>query len=214
LSALGIELDDHARSAIDAHARLLVAWNRAINLTAITEPARIALAHVVDSLTAVRLVQPSSGHTRLLDLGSGPGYPGIPLATAVPEADVTLVESIAKKARFLAAAVGVAKLGGRVSVAAVRGESLASRVDSGELAPFDVVTARAVGSLPDLVRIAFPLLGAGGRLIAWKRGDIDAEVAAATRAAIPFGGGSTTIRQTAVVGLEGHVLVVVERLAR
>lgn len=214
LAALGIELDDDARSAIDAQARLLIAWNQAINLTAITDPARIALAHVVDSLTAVPLIRHASGRTRLLDLGSGPGYPGIPLAAAVPETDVTLVESIGKKARFLEAVVAVARLGNRVSVAALRGESLEPRIGSGELAPFDVVTARAVGSLPDLVGLAFPLLAAGGRLVAWKRGDIDAEVAAATDAAIPLGGSRTTIRQTAVAGLEGHVLVIVERLVR
>jgi len=125
----------------------------------------------------------------------------------------TLVESIGKKARFLEAAVDVAGLGPRVTVVGARAETLAAPIRQGELEPFDVVTARAVGALPDLVRLAFPLLGPGGRLVAWKRGDIAAEIKAAARAAMPLGGARITVRPTAVPGLEGHVLVVIEKPA-
>jgi 16S rRNA (guanine527-N7)-methyltransferase len=213
LAALPITLSAAARAAIDDHVRLLLAWNRAINLTAITDPAKVALLHVVDSLTALPVVGVRRGSARLLDLGSGGGYPGIPIAAASPDAEVTLVESIGKKARFLEAAVGVADLGARVSVVGARAETLAGPIRRGELEPFDAVTARAVGSLPDLVAVAFPLLVDGGRLVAWKRGDITAEIKAATLAALPFGGARITIRSTAVPGLEGHVLVVIEKPA-
>jgi 16S rRNA (guanine527-N7)-methyltransferase len=199
-----------ARRAIDDHVRLLLAWNRAINLTAITDAERIAVLHVLDSLTAIPLVAARRGRPRLADLGSGGGFPGIPLAAAVPTADVVLVESIGKKARFLEAAVGVAGLDGRVRVMAVRAESLATPVREGDLEPFDVVTARAVGALDELVRLSFPLLVPGGRLVAWKRGDLAAEMRSATRAAAAFGGARITVRPTGVPGLEGHVLVVAE----
>jgi 16S rRNA (guanine527-N7)-methyltransferase len=211
LAALAVSLTSAARAAIDDHVRLLLAWNRAINLTAITDPARVALLHVVDSLTALPVVAVRRGSARLLDLGSGGGYPGIPLAAAVTDAEVTLVESIGKKARFLEAAVEVAALGTRVAVVGARAETLVAPIRRGDLEPFDVVTARAVAALPDLVRLALPLLGPGGRLVAWKRGDHAAEVKAAAHAALPLGGARITIRSTAVAGLEGHVLVVIEK---
>lgn len=211
LAAAGIVLQPAARRAIDDHVRLLLAWNRAINLTAITDPGRVAVLHVLDSLTAVPLVAARRGPPRLLDLGSGGGFPGIPLAAAVPGADVVLVESIGKKARFLEAAVGVAGLGDRVHVMAVRAESLAEPVGDRELEPFDVVTARAVGALDALIRLAFPLLSPGGRLVAWKRGDLTAEIRTAIGAAAPFGIARVTVRDPTVPGLEGHVLVVVKK---
>ena len=210
LASLGLVLDAAARAAIAGHVRLLLAWNRAINLTAIVDPERIATLHVVDSLTAVPLVATRRGPPRLLDLGSGGGFPGLPLATAVPGSTVLLVESIGKKARFLEAAVAATDLGTRVAVAAVRAEALAEEVRAGRLAPFDVLTARAVGSLPELVRLAFPLLVPGGRLVAWKRGDMTAEIDAAVRAAAAFGGARVRSRATTAPGLEGHVLIVVE----
>lgn len=213
LASLSVTLRARGRVAIDDHVRLLLAWNRAINLTAITDPAKVALLHVVDSLTALPVVGVRRGSLRLLDLGSGGGYPGIPLAAAAPDAEVTLVESIGKKARFLEAAVEVARLDARVTVVAARAEALAGPIRRGELEAFDAVTARAVGSLPDLVALAFPLLVDGGRLVAWKRGDMTAEIKAATLAARPLGGARVTIRSTAVPGLEGHLLVVIEKPA-
>lgn len=213
LAALPVSLTAAARAAIDDHVRLLLAWNRAINLTAITDPAKVAVLHVVDSLTAVPVVGVRRGSARLLDLGSGGGYPGIPLAATATDAEVTLVESIGKKARFLEAAVDVARLGARVTVVGARAETLAAAIRQGELEPFDAVTARAVGSLADLVALAFPLLVDGGRLVAWKRGDMTAEIKAATLAAMPLGGARITIRSIAVPGLEGHILVVIEKPA-
>lgn len=212
LESLAQVLTPEARARIAAHVRLLLAWNRAINLTSIVEPERIAIRHVIDSLTAVPLVAVRRGSPRLLDLGSGGGYPGLPLAAAVPDAMVLLVESIGKKARFLDAAVGATELQSRVTVAAVRGEALAADVAAGRLDAFDIVTARAVGALPDLVRLAFPLLGPGGRLVAWKRADIEAEIEAARRVAEALGEARIAVRTTTVPGLEGHVLVVVEKV--
>ena len=87
-----------SRPAIDGHARLLLAWTSAINLTAIREPAAVAVAHVVDSLTAVALMR-ERGISRFVDLGSGGGYPGIPLAAVVPAERALLLEPIASSRR-------------------------------------------------------------------------------------------------------------------
>ena len=208
LDALALELPAAARAAIDGHARLLLAWTRAINLTAIRDPALVATAHVIDSLSAVAWLR-RRAPDRLVDLGSGGGYPGLPLAAALPGVSVTLAEPIGKKARFLATAVEATGLARRVNVATNRAETLAA--DPTARPGWPVVTARAVASTADLVELAFPLLARGGALLAWKRGDLDQELAAAERAVTALGGGTLDVLDVDVPGLTGHRLVVAER---
>jgi 16S rRNA (guanine527-N7)-methyltransferase len=206
LDALGLSLPPAARAAIDGHARLLLAWTTAINLTAIREPAEVARAHVLDSLTATALLR-DRGIDRFADLGSGGGYPGLPLAAALPAGRALLLEPIAKKTRFLTTAIDALGLGGIVEAAAVRAETLAA--DARHRGRWPAVTARAVGSLADLVELAVPLLVPGGVLVAWKRGDIADEVAAARRALTALGGGIVEGHPIELAGLTGHRLVVV-----
>jgi 16S rRNA (guanine527-N7)-methyltransferase len=207
LEVLGLSLGAEARQAIAGHVRLLLAWNAAINLTAITDPEAVATRHVIDSLTAARSLVESES---LLDLGSGGGFPGLPLAATLPAARVTLVDSVAKKAAFLEAAVAGAGLADRVSVRAARAEQLAGRPG------WDAVLARGVGDLAELVELAMPLLVRGGRLVAWKRGDLAAELAAGSRAASALGAAAPVVRPAApdgaIEGLEGHVLVEVRKV--
>jgi 16S rRNA (guanine527-N7)-methyltransferase len=204
ISALGLELDADVRDRIDDHLRLLLAWTTAINLTAVRDPVAAGRLHVLDSLSAVPLLR-ALGADRLLDLGSGGGYPGLPLASATP-ARALLVESVAKKARFLEAAVEAVGLGDTVTIGAVRAESLARLGEHREAWP--VVTARAVGDLAEVVELAFPLLRPGGSLVAWKRGDLTAETDAAERAMRSLGGGRLAVHDVAIEGLSRHRLVV------
>jgi 16S rRNA (guanine527-N7)-methyltransferase len=148
----------------------------------------------------------------LLDLGSGGGYPGIPLAAILPVERVLLVDSVGKKAAFLAAVVTATGLGSRVAVAAVRSETLARDPRHRERWP--AVTARAVGALDELVELSFPLLVAGGVLVVWKRGDLEAEIDAARRALAGLGGGRIETVPVAVAGLSEHRLVVVTKRGR
>jgi 16S rRNA (guanine527-N7)-methyltransferase len=208
LAELGIDLPPDALAAIEGHVRLLLAWTPVINLTAIREPGTVALDHVVDSLTAAPIVR-SRGGDRLLDLGSGGGFPGLPLAAALPSIDAALLEPIAKKARFLTTVVDATELAGRVSVLAARAEGLARGGEQRERWP--IVTARAVAATADLVELAFPLLLPGGSLIAWKRGDLTDELSAAKRAVEGLGGGTLDVVEVDVAGLDGHRLVVVTR---
>lgn len=211
LRDLGIELTADARVAIEHHVRLLIAWNTAINLTAIREPAEIAVRHVVDSLSAVGILRERAVEG-ILDLGSGGGFPGLPLAAALPLRRVALVESTRKKARFLetaAAAMGVAP---RVTVFAARAEEMAA--DRSHREAWPAVTARAVGSLAELVEVAFPLLAPGGCLIAWKRGNVVAEMEVARRAIGLLGRGRIEGREVAAAGLDGHRLIIVTKLGR
>ena len=216
LRILGIELAPGVRAAIDGHVRLLLAWNAAINLTAITDPADVARRHVADSLTAFHLIRDGS-HASLLDLGSGGGFPGLPLAAALPATRALLVDSTAKKAAFLEAVRQAVGLADRVAVAAGRAEALepggaARNSGAGPGAGRDVVTARAVGPLDDLVELSLPLLAMGGRLIAWKRGDLAAELDAARRAGAALGGGEPVVHAVPdALGLAGHALVVIRK---
>lgn len=203
---LGVELAAAARDRLVDHVRLLLAWNGSINLTAIREPDEVVRLHVLDSLTAVAPLR-ELGATRLLDLGSGGGFPGLPLSVALP-AEGTLVDSVGKKVRFLATAAAALDLP-HVSAVAIRAEALAAAREHRERWP--LVTARAVTSLAELVELAFPLLGVGGHLVAWKRGDIDDELAAAGRATAALGGGRTTIREAVLDALPGHRLVLVQK---
>jgi 16S rRNA (guanine527-N7)-methyltransferase len=205
LEALEVRLAPGERSAIDGHVRLLLAWTQAINLTAIREPGAVALGHVVDSLTALRLLR-DRGVTRFVDIGSGGGYPGLPLAAALPAARALLVEPIGKKAAFLRTAIDAVGLGGVAEAATVRAETLAG--DPRHRGRWPAVTARAVASLADVVELAFPLLAPGGVLVAWKRGDLAAELAAAERAMEALGGGRLEVVAVDVPGLEEHRLVV------
>jgi 16S rRNA (guanine527-N7)-methyltransferase len=233
LSALGIELDPMARMAIADHVRLLLAWTEAINLTALREPAAVAREHVIDSLTALPLLR-ALGARALLDLGSGGGFPGLPLALALPAERALLVESIGKKATFLGAAIDALGVRPRLAVAATRAETLARDPHHRERWP--AVTVRAVGALSELIELALPLLATGGSLVAWKRSialaddppaaevlsprsepprprRLDAELAGGSRAAVALGGREPTVVPVAVPGLEDHVLVVVTKIA-
>ena len=211
LDALALTLSPTARAAIDGHVRLLLSWTEAINLTGIREPVAVATAHVVDSLSGVGVLR-ERGIDRFIDLGSGGGYPGLPIAAALPAARALLLEPVAKKAGFLSAVASATGLADTVEAAPVRAEALAA--DRRHRGRWPGVTVRAVAGLAELVELAFPLLEPGGALIAWKRGDIDGEVAAAERAIDALGGGSIDDRPVRVDGLHGHRLVVVTSRGR
>ena len=208
LTEIGVDLTTAQRDGIDGHVRLLLAWNRTINLTAIRDPAKVAVAHVIDSLTALPVLR-EGRVDRLVDLGSGGGFPGLPLAIALPATNALLAESIGKKARFLRTVIDALGLAGPVETYAGRAESLAR--DARQRERWPAVTARAVATLPELVELAFPLLQPGGVLIAWKRGEIGSELAQARRAIAALGGGTLESRVVQATSLADHRLVVVSK---
>lgn len=207
LASSGIALSADARAAIDGHLRLLLAWTEAVNLTAIRDPVAAATLHVLDSLAAIPLLR-TLGVDRLLDLGAGGGYPGIPLAAALP-ASALLVESIRKKATFLRTAVEATRLADRVSVAAERAETLAR--DPAHRERWPAVVARAVAAFPELAELALPLVETGGLVVAWKRAPIDDELAGARHVIDDLGGARADVVPVDVPGLEDHRLVVIRK---
>jgi 16S rRNA (guanine527-N7)-methyltransferase len=208
LAALAIDLTAEARAAIDDHVRLLLAWTEAINLTAIRDPAEVARLHVLDSLTAIPVLS-ARGVTRLLDLGSGGGFPGIPLAVALGSDRTLLVDSVGKKIQFLRAVIAATGLERRVAAEADRAEAIAR--DPRDREAWPAVTARAVSSLPELVELALPLVEPGGVLVAWKGESLEAELDAAANALRALRAGRVQVVEGTLAGLEGHRLVVIER---
>ncbi len=201
-------LEPAVRELIADHVRLLLAWTTSINLTAIRDPAAVACLHVLDSLTAIHVLR-ERRLTRLLDIGSGGGFPGLPLAVALPAERALLVDSVGKKVTFLSTVVAATAVAGRVATLAARAETLAH--DAGHRAAWPVVTARAVAPLAELVELGLPLVAPGGVLVAWKREPLDAEVDAAGPALAALGAGPVEIVAAGAPGLEAHRLVVVPR---
>ncbi len=216
-----LELSAPARAAIDGHVRLLLAWNSAINLTAIRTPEQIARNHVLDSLVAASTLR-ALGGTSVMDIGSGGGFPGLPLAIVLPLARVALVDSIGKKARFLEVAareVSAALAAGgadapAIAVFAERAEDLAAKPD--QRGTWDIVVARAVGTVAEVVELGLPLAKRGGHVVAWKLdggdGSLEREIAEASRVIQATGGSAPRIiplPTTDQIGLTGHCLVVI-----
>ncbi len=208
LASLDLRLDDAARSIVDGHVRLLLAWTGAINLTAVREPVEVARLHVLDSLTAVPPLA-ALGVTRFLDLGSGGGFPGLPLAAALRADRVLLVDSVAKKVRFLRTVIEATGLEAQVVAEPVRVEAIAR--DRRDREGWPAVTARAVASLAELVELALPLLAPGGVLVAWKRTPLEIELAEAEGALRALRAGPVRVLASEVPGLEAHRLVVIPR---
>jgi 16S rRNA (guanine527-N7)-methyltransferase len=165
---------------------------------------------VIDSLTGLAVLR-ERRVDRFVDLGSGGGFPGIPLAAALPADRALLIDSIGKKVRFLATVVDAVGLGDHVAAEPARAETLAtSRADRGR---WPAVTARAVAPLAELIELAFPLLQPGGVLVAWKRVSkedplrLEEEVAAGRRALVEAPVGAAPD----LADLVDHRLVIVER---
>lgn len=162
VAALGLTLPDGAEAKLVAYLSLLEKWNRVYNLTAVRDAERMVSHHLLDSLAVVPFFQGGgSDLIRVLDVGSGGGLPGIPLAIARPEVQVTLIDSIAKKTAFLLQAK--AELGlANVQVVTGRVE------DYRPAAKFDVITSRAFSNLKAFVDLTRHLLVQGGCWLAMK----------------------------------------------
>jgi 16S rRNA (guanine527-N7)-methyltransferase len=165
--ALGIDLDGPARGKLERYADRLLAWNRKVNLTAITDPAELAEKHLVDSLSLVPEVR---GAATLLDVGSGAGLPGIPLAIALPSLDVTCCDAVAKKVAFVKAVA--AELDLRVRGVAARAEG---RPEREGLPLAEVVVSRAFAEPGRWLPIAARYLAPGGRVLATLGRELDEE---------------------------------------
>jgi 16S rRNA (guanine527-N7)-methyltransferase len=198
---LGIGLTAAHLDAFASYLDLLLDWNRRVNLTAITEPSQVAALHFLDSLTCLAEV-PTAANTRLCDVGSGAGFPGIPLAIVCPELEVTLLESVRKKCRFLEAVIAALGLP-RVAVACRRAE--VAGCDPAMRETFDMAITRAVAHLAVAAEFCLPLVKVGGLALVMKGPQGEQEVIESQTAIGTLGGSVERVRAFRLPTPEGEV---------
>jgi 16S rRNA (guanine527-N7)-methyltransferase len=190
LDTLGVEVDHRNLARLEKLRSLLVESNRRTNLTAIRDPDDMEIRLFADSLALMPLIEAErlrDGREamRLIDIGTGAGFPGLPLAIVNQAIEVTLVDATRKKVDFIDQAIQELGLFNAVAIHS-RSEDLAHQADYRER--FDIVTARAVASLPALVELCLPFLHVGGLALFTKGRDIEEEISSAANALKVIGG--------------------------
>ncbi len=178
----GARIDDKGKERLKTYAEMLVAWNEKINLTTILDDEGIAVKHFIDSFTILPQLKKGA---RLIDVGTGAGFPGIPLAIVRPDIQVTLVDSLRKKVDFLEEVIKELALT-NIRAFHSRAEDFARLPKHRE--KYDVAVARAVALLPALLEYCLPFVKVGGQFIAMKGPDGANELSSAGKALSILGG--------------------------
>lgn len=179
----GVLLDDKALERFDIYAKLLVEWNEKINLTAITDPEGIVIKHFLDSLTIFSAVNIPE-KAKIIDVGTGAGFPGIPMLIARPDLDITLMDSTNKRLNVIRDILEKLEL--TANVVHSRAEDAGKSADFRE--KYDFSTARAVSNLRDLSEYCLPFVKVGGAFISMKGAKAEEEIAEAKKAIKTLGG--------------------------
>ena len=190
-------------AAFNRYAEMLRERNEKINLTAITEPEEVKVKHFLDSCSAAELLP---GGASVLDIGSGAGFPGLPLKIVRPDLTVTLLDSVNKKVAFVSEVVAELKLSGVTAVHA-RIEDFPHK---GE---YDAVVSRAVAELSTLAEYALPFVKIGGAFIAYKSEKAESEAEAAASAITLLGGRIREIREVLVAAGLTRKVIVIDKIA-
>ena len=203
---LGVQLDARQLERLDQYFGLLLEWNHRFNLTAIADPAEVIDKHFLDSLSCVAALD-LSRCTRVVDVGTGAGFPGLVLKIAFPHLDLLLLDSVEKRLRFLKRVVEALDLSG-VQTLHARAEDAAH--DPSLRESFDLATARAVARLNTLAEYCLPFVRVGGSFLAMKGPEIQEELVDARSALSQLGGGTPTVQTLTLPGTSiGRSLVLV-----
>jgi 16S rRNA (guanine527-N7)-methyltransferase len=207
---LGIKLSSQQLNAFDVYEKELMEWNEKFNLTAIREVEAVRVKHFLDSITCVKelkLLIPN----RLIDIGTGAGFPGIPLKILYPGMQLTLVESVGKKASFCEHVTETLHLE-NVEVLTLRAEEIGQITKYRE--KYDWAVARAVAAMPILLEYLMPLVRVGGYVLAQKGESAHAEAQQAEKACQLLGGKLDHITRLTLPGVvEEHFMVVFKKVA-
>jgi len=182
LNKISIEITENQAKQFYSYMNLLIEWNQKMNLTAITEPEEIILKHFVDSLTISKHIEDKS---IIADIGTGAGFPGLPIKILKPETKVFLIDSLNKRINFLNEVINKNNLNGITAIHA-RAEEIGHNKDFREKS--DVVVSRAVAKLNVLAEYMLPLVKIGGKCICLKGPNIDEEIEEAKKAIETLGG--------------------------
>lgn len=206
LETLGLPTD--AIPQLQQYAKLLLETNKVMNLTAITDPADVATLHFLDCAALLTLAD-FHGKT-VVDVGTGAGFPGMPLRLVEPTIRLTLLDSLGKRIHFLQT---VCDELGLTDVACIHGRAEEFAAEHRET--FDLAVSRAVAALPVLCELCLPLVKPGGKFLAMKSVESDAELAASQHAIAILGGAVEAVRDYAIPGTDvRHRLIVVEKVKK
>lgn len=205
----GIVLEAEALEKLDQYAQFLCAYNGKVNLTAITEPEEIARKHFLDSLLLAAATPMPEG-ARLADVGTGAGFPGVPLKILRPDIRLTLIDSLQKRIVFLQALSQQLAL--PFEALHLRAEDAGRQ--SGLREQFDMAAARAVAALPVLCEYCLPLVKVGGLFAALKSRGAEEEMAAAQRAISQLGGELEGVRRFQLPGAEERAIVLIRKISQ
>ncbi|MBR7071358.1 MAG: 16S rRNA (guanine(527)-N(7))-methyltransferase RsmG [Clostridia bacterium] len=208
-AAFGTVLDDTAVDRLQRYGNLLLAWNEKMNLTAITEPREVLFKHFYDCLLLLKhtALTPNS---RVIDVGTGAGFPGMVLKIVRPDLQVTLLDGLNKRLIFLNAVLE--DIGLTAETIHLRAEE-AGR-DSRYREQFDLATARAVARLPVLCEYCLPFVKKGGVFVAMKGASAAEEAAAAGNALRLLGGGKPHLVTETLTGEEQRAFILVKKISQ
>lgn len=206
---INIEFNDKQLEQFFEYMNLLIEWNEKINLTAITEPKEIIIKHFIDSLTINKYIEKNN---KIVDVGTGAGFPGIPIKIYKPEVEVTLVDSLNKRINFLNEVIS--KLGlEKIDTIHSRVEEFARNKKYRE--KFDISTSRAVANLSTLSEYLIPLVKENGKIICMKASEAEEEIEQAKKAINVLGG---TIKNVETFDLPqsdiGRTIITIEKIKK
>ena len=208
---IGITLNSYQLSLLERYGQELDEWNERYNLTAIHEPDKIRVKHFLDSFSPYLVFQ-NTPVNRVIDIGTGAGFPGIPIKILLPDTEVVLVDSINKKTEFCQHIIDSLELKG-IQVVQDRVERLAREFDFRE--KFDWAVARAVAKLPTLSEYMLPFVKVGGSMLAMKGDQGPFEAQKAHQAVSMLGGELTQVKKIILPGVtEDRFLITIEKKAR
>ncbi len=192
-STLGITLSDEQIEQFDAYFNLLIKWNEVMNLTAITEFDDVCKLHFVDSISSCKFFNFSSENYKLIDIGTGAGFPGIPLKIVFPHLNITLLDSLNKRLNFLNEVIDTLDLNSEGSIHTLHGraEDYCKPNADSLRETFDIAVSRAVANMSTLCEYCLPYVKVGGTFIAYKSEKAQDELKSA-KGAIHLLGGKLT----------------------
>lgn len=186
LEEISLSLSDQQMNQFYQYYELLIEWNKVMNLTAITKMEEVVIKHFIDSLSFIKVVDDTGKFGKnMIDVGTGAGFPGIPIKIAFPEQKITLLDSLNKRVKFLNEVISLLSLENIIAVHG-RAEDVGRNLEYRE--QYDYCVSRAVANIATLSEYCIPFVKTGGFFVSYKSGNVEEELTAGKKAVKLLGG--------------------------